>query len=613
MTSLIGKVLRKQTIPPPLPPDSGVGRLRWPGRAFPYGYVFISLLVLGLGYLRVIDPRLAAIAQQEDRLLENLTTAFLLLAALALLAVAARRQPWFPTRAFYLLAAAGCLFFAGEEISWGQRLLGFATPDFFLGFNRQNEISFHNYRPAYEFIRPNTLFNALTLVFCLAVLAAYSNGKDRLFGFPLPSVPLVFGFLLTLGYGYGGAFGVILNSGAHTLLLLLFFYAGLARQGQMLWLVLAAIVNLEAALYVNFDLPSIIVNAVLDVGATHEATEVLLSAGLLAYSLELLGHAYNGRRQAARGTDESPRRRSPGWAGGGFTKTAWLLAGLFIIVASLSLAGLGYLKARMEIAYAAAGWQSVVDGAAGEPFAKSEAGLEVYLSGNRLVYSWTGRDCREGENQPLIFIHLTPTNPGDLPENRREYGYENRDFAFEGRQQYRPERRRCVTAIALPDYPIAEIRTGQREVRLGRVDPRTGEYEAFSERLWESRLLLDFSEYQAAYELATAGQPALRSNFDVYLDGNAVTYIKEPCAAADTAGTFILHPFPVNPGDLPEWRREHGFNNLDFQFDLWGARFDGKCVAVAPLPGYPIDRLRVGQWLPDEDRQLWQGEFPVGR
>lgn len=76
---------------------------------------------------------------------------------------------------------------------------------------------------------------------------------------------------------------------------------------------------------------------------------------------------------------------------------------------------------------------------------------------------------------------------------------------------------------------------------------------------------------------------------------------------------FILHSYPANPGDLLAGREEYGFNNLDFPFYRHGARFGGKCVSSAPLPGYPIDRLLVGQWLPDENRRLWQGEIPVGR
>lgn len=38
------------------------------------------------------------------------------------------------------------VFGVGEEISWGQRLIGFKTPEFFLKYNTQGEFNFHNLR-----------------------------------------------------------------------------------------------------------------------------------------------------------------------------------------------------------------------------------------------------------------------------------------------------------------------------------------------------------------------------------------------------------------------------------------------------------------------------------
>lgn len=44
----------------------------------------------------------------------------------------------------WLGLAAFCLFAAGEEISWGQRVLGFSSPEFFLEHNAQRETNLHN-------------------------------------------------------------------------------------------------------------------------------------------------------------------------------------------------------------------------------------------------------------------------------------------------------------------------------------------------------------------------------------------------------------------------------------------------------------------------------------
>jgi hypothetical protein len=44
----------------------------------------------------------------------------------------------------YLLFALGCFFIAGEEISWGQRILGLETPEGVAALNHQQEINVHN-------------------------------------------------------------------------------------------------------------------------------------------------------------------------------------------------------------------------------------------------------------------------------------------------------------------------------------------------------------------------------------------------------------------------------------------------------------------------------------
>lgn len=42
------------------------------------------------------------------------------------------------------LAALCCLYVAGEEVSWGQHILDWSTPEFWAGVNDQNETNLHN-------------------------------------------------------------------------------------------------------------------------------------------------------------------------------------------------------------------------------------------------------------------------------------------------------------------------------------------------------------------------------------------------------------------------------------------------------------------------------------
>ena len=109
----------------------------------------------------------------------------------------------------------------------------------------------------------------------------------------------------------------------------------------------------------------------------------------------------------------------------------------------------------------------------------------------------------------------------------------------------------------------------------------------------------DGNPYIAAYEDIEAGDLAASaySDFSMYWDDNRLLYFREPCVPGDIDDRFLLHIFPADAADLPAARIERGFINADFAFAEHGALFEGKCVGIAPLPGYPIDRIRTGQYV----------------
>jgi len=47
-------------------------------------------------------------------------------------------------KALMLCIALGCFYIAGEEISWGQQIFGWVTPEFWLQVNDQSETNLHN-------------------------------------------------------------------------------------------------------------------------------------------------------------------------------------------------------------------------------------------------------------------------------------------------------------------------------------------------------------------------------------------------------------------------------------------------------------------------------------
>ena len=201
-----------------------------------------------------------------------------------------------------------------------------------------------------------------------------------------------------------------------------------------------------------------------------------------------------------------------------------------------------------------------------------------------------------------IFLHIFPADPADLPANREEFGFENRDFWVSEHFGFFGER--CIHRHILPDYPIDRIRTGRNNLE--------------GKAMWRADIDLDAHAIQAAaqalYERIAAGdygQPVAQSGFDMYIRDNALAYLKEPCAAGDADARFFLHIYPAEPADLPAARRGRGFENRDFRFADHGGDIGGKCVAERELPSYPIERVRTGQFVGED--QLWGIEFPAAR
>ena len=112
--------------------------------------------------------------------------------------------------------------------------------------------------------------------------------------------------------------------------------------------------------------------------------------------------------------------------------------------------------------------------------------------------------------------------------------------------------------------------------------------------------------------LEQTGEPVVRADWDVYRNGRKLTYLKQPCTPADVPAKFVLHVTPADPADLPAYRQRYGFDNLGFYFNRnvrRGVRRGDQCIAISYLPAYPIRRIRVGQWIPAENRTLWDAGF----
>jgi hypothetical protein len=101
-------------------------------------------LIAGFSALSVLDPDVYYQNVQEDQPLEWATFWGFMVAAVffiraAILQREKRQLPW-----FFAGLAAFCVLVAMEEISWGQRVLGYSPPRYFLENNYQLELNLHN-------------------------------------------------------------------------------------------------------------------------------------------------------------------------------------------------------------------------------------------------------------------------------------------------------------------------------------------------------------------------------------------------------------------------------------------------------------------------------------
>ena len=608
-----------RTYPPP-PPDS---RPLNPNIAT-LGYLFLCLNVLFLVYFLVADPQGYAALTKEDSWVEYLTAVWLLFTGLILFATALAERR-LPLRCLYILGGIAFLFGAGEEISWGQRIIGFATPDFLLNLNYQNEFTAHNING----ISLGKTYRQAVLALCLLTCAAFFIRKDRLLGIPLPSILLVLAFLTVLSYRPAGLdilsfdFISFITDGEKALLLFFAIYALISRQPKELIAATAAAFALILAIAYAHHSNGIPGNNI------FEAHEYLFSAVCFFYALDLLLAQKPAQRRLATpfaklklpgrsiplptaikpGPDgPAPARSNPPTAAlvQNFIRTPWLIACLTIIAAS---SGLTYFAHFTEQARDAAIEEKYQEILTLDP--DITANFNVYLTGKELTYF---KDpCLPTDTETWFFLALYPADQKSLPSHRQQHGFDNLDFhadAFDWAAEIPSLNNKCLAIISLPDYPITKILTGQNIP--GQPPIWQKEIPVYSSPEAKDAAI---AAIEQRYQQIQSLTPDITANFNVYLTGNELTYFKEPCLPTDTETWFFLALYPADPKSLPPHRQQHGFDNLDFTASAFdrAARvpsLTNKCLAIIPLPDYPITKIQTGQNIPGQP-PIWQKEIPV--
>lgn len=121
--------------------------------------LLLPVVVICLFYiLREKDYSFYVRMVKEDSVVEYLTSAIYLISSIiaASISVSFFKKKNNFLCISYAFLATGMFFIFGEEISWGQRILGISSPDYYLQHNVQQEFNLHNLKVVEQYLLHNS-------------------------------------------------------------------------------------------------------------------------------------------------------------------------------------------------------------------------------------------------------------------------------------------------------------------------------------------------------------------------------------------------------------------------------------------------------------------------
>ncbi len=459
----------------------GGGSSSW-RRVSVLGYFCICLNTLLIGCLAAVDPLLYGDLTREDELVEDASAVLFLLSGVLLFSTAAAERK-LALRCVYVLGGVLMVFVAGEEISWGQRIFGFATPDFLASVNTQNEFNVHNIKNSLS--KFNEAYISGALMLCVVTCAALlSRNKKSLFRIPLPSILLVLGMIIMVSHHPDTPihnfrlihkflihnFFPYISDRVMLLLALILAYALFSKQYKLIIATAGATAIVAAIWYVNINYTDRY--GLANANDIIETREYLLSLCCLFYSLELLLSVQAARSKLGDMFDHISRSVRPSWLQrraarapeastvAGFMPYIFPAASALVILASIGLTVLQYNINKSERNHLKSTYQSLLSR---DPEARSNFNIYLEVEDNRLFY--IKKRCILFDTENMFFLHVIPTHTDDLPSFRKQYGFDNLDFAISRRKGTIFDGamfdNMCIAMVELPGYPIDMIRTGQ--------------------------------------------------------------------------------------------------------------------------------------------------------
>lgn len=138
---------------------------------------------------------------KEDSLFETLTVVLMIAASFFLFRAFRSLRSWYksendlsPAYSWvawtYVVISGGCLFMGLEELSWGQRIIGWETPSLWTEVNVQNETNLHNlFNPLFEY--GYRLLAGLLVLTAISLRLSYGQFPPRYFSLLLPHPALI--------------------------------------------------------------------------------------------------------------------------------------------------------------------------------------------------------------------------------------------------------------------------------------------------------------------------------------------------------------------------------------------------------------------------------------